>query len=174
MVYISEKLRPFVVTAINIPADTVDTSLPPYRATVAIFYDNSDIEVEDPCPVVEHTNHWAQPAAKGPSQDAITRIHFVFDNVKVDYVGEYTMTVSVFRPGDDLEGPAYLKTTWSTMTRVAALSQPIQPTPPSKCFFPRSGRLFSDWELQTAWMNLSTRSWASISTPTTADVRTTR
>ncbi|KAK4033354.1 hypothetical protein C8A01DRAFT_40184 [Parachaetomium inaequale] len=131
MVYISEKLRPFVVMA-SVPADTVDKSLPPYRATVAIFYDNSDIEVLDPSPVVEHTNHWIQSAARSPSQDGTTRIHFVFDNVKVDYLGEYTMAVSIFRPGDDLEGPAYLTTPWSIMTRVAALSQRIQPTPPSQ------------------------------------------
>ncbi|KAK4150904.1 hypothetical protein C8A00DRAFT_36480 [Chaetomidium leptoderma] len=125
------RLRPFVVMASGIPADTLEQSLAPYRATITIFYDNSDIQILDPSPVVDHTNHWMQSYGQYPGQEGTKRIVFIFDNVKIDYLGEYTMFVSIFRPGDDIEGEVYLRTPCSTLVLVASLSRRIQPIPPS-------------------------------------------
>lgn len=134
VVYIEDYLRPFVVTASGIPADTLQQPSAPYRATVTIYYDNSDIQVLDPSPIVEHTEHWVQSSATCPGQDATRRIHFIFEDVAIDYLGEYTIVASIFRPGDDIEGPAYLTTSCSTLVQVAPRSRRIRPKPLSKCW----------------------------------------
>jgi hypothetical protein len=133
-VQIAEKLRPFVVTVTN-PPDKVGKSRPRYRATVAIFYNNSALRVVDPSPVVEHTDRGVRPFKESwPDQDGTENIHFLFADVKVDYVGEYTMHASIFRPGDDLKGPAFLTTPWSTLVKVVPASRRARPAPLSKLF----------------------------------------
>ncbi|KAH6842379.1 hypothetical protein B0I37DRAFT_435782 [Chaetomium sp. MPI-CAGE-AT-0009] len=132
-VQISEKLRPFVVTVTN-PPDSRRESLPPYRATVTIYYNNSALEVVDPSPVVEHTDCPIPSAQQSsPKNDGTVRnMHFIFEDVKIDYVGEYTMHASIFRPDDDIEGPAFLTTPWSTLVKVVPPSRRVEPTQPTE------------------------------------------
>lgn len=128
-VQIAEKLRPFVVTVTN-PPDKVGKSRPRYRAMVAIFYNNSALRVADPSPVVEHTVRRVRSSKEScPGQDGAENIHFLFEDVKVDYVGEYTMHASIFRPGDGLKGPAFLTTPWSTLVKVVPAARRAKPVP---------------------------------------------
>jgi hypothetical protein len=126
-------IRAFVVTATGIPASTLQKDAPPYRATLAIYYNNSEIHLLDPSPIAKHTEHWTQSSAKCPGQEATRRIHFIFNRVTIDHVGEFTIVASIFRPGDDINGPAYLKTPCSTAVQVASWGQSFRQKPLSKC-----------------------------------------
>ncbi|KAH6617470.1 hypothetical protein F5144DRAFT_660792 [Chaetomium tenue] len=123
-VQIAAKFRSFVVTVTN-PPGRVPGSLPRYKATVSIFYNNSGIRVADPSPVVEHIDRQI------PNTDTAGNMHFLFDSVKVDYVGEFTMHASIFRPDDDLNGPAFLTTPWSTAVKVLPPGRRIKAIPPT-------------------------------------------
>lgn len=126
-------MRPFVVTATGIPAATLRKGATRYRATVAIYYNNSEIKILDPSRIVEHTRHWTRSSATYPGQEPTRRIHFIFDHVVVDHVGEFTMIVSIFRPGDDVKGPPFLETPCSTLVQVASYIRDFQAEPLSKC-----------------------------------------
>lgn len=131
-VQIATKFRPFVVTVTN-PPGRVPGSLPRYKATVSIFYNNSGIRVADPSPVVEHIDRQISLAKElSPNTDTAGNMHFLFDSVKVDYVGEFTMHASIFRPDDDLNGPAFLTTPWSTVVKVLPLVRRVRATPLSE------------------------------------------
>ncbi|KAK3291612.1 uncharacterized protein B0H64DRAFT_469461 [Chaetomium fimeti] len=131
-VEIFQKLRPFVVTVSN-PPGKMGSSLQRYKATVAIYYQNSALKVVDPSPVVEHTDR-PIPSARAlfADHDGKGNIHFIFKGVKINYLGEYTMHASIFRPDDDIEGPAFLTTPWSTSVKVVPPSRRREPAPLSK------------------------------------------
>lgn len=116
-VWVDEPLQPFVVMARRIPAETLGPGMPPYRAKLTIWFNNSSTRILDPYPLVEHQEHWIQPS----SEKAATRtILFVFRNVKIRYPGDYTFVVSIFGPGEDGNGTPMLTTPTSIVVGVVA------------------------------------------------------
>ncbi|KAL2270331.1 hypothetical protein VTJ83DRAFT_2515 [Remersonia thermophila] len=103
-VHVGQPLRPFVVVACNIPAATLRDGTQPYRAALAVYINNTSIQLPDPLPVVEHTEC---PASAGREK---RRLYFIFEDIRIYYPGQYTVVASIFGPGNDVNGRASMVT----------------------------------------------------------------